>query len=168
MKKAEHVWVVVTDGAQARFLMPNRKVSRLLPAGPADLASPDAKARASGLKSDRPGRTFSSSRSGQRHAIEPKHDHHKLEKHKLSASVVAVLDRARSKRDFEDLIIVAPRRSIGEIRALLSDRVRDCLREEVAKDLTKSSEDQLLSRLKPAIERILVGLPTPGGVDLPQ
>lgn len=155
MKKVEHIWVVVTDGAQARFLMPNRKVSRLLPAGPADLTSTGAKTRASDLKSDRPGRTFNSSRSGQRHAIEPKHDHHKQEKHKFSASVVAVLDRARSKRDFEDLIIVAPRRTIGEIRTLLSERVRDCLREEITKDLTKSSPDALLSRLKPAIERLL-------------
>ena len=117
-------------------------------------AQPEGKPAAS-RRTGRPGRTFSSSRSGQRHAIEPKHDHHKLEKHKFSATVVAVLDRARSKRDFEDLIIVAPRRSIGEIRILLSDRVRDCLREEITKDLTKSSPDALLGRLKPAIERLL-------------
>ena len=155
MKRADHIWVVVTDGAHARFLAPNLKATRLLSAGPDDLTSPDAKTRASGLKSDRPGRTFSSSRSGERHALEPKHDHHKLEKHKFSASVVAVLDRARSRHSFEDLIIVAPRRSIGEIRSLLSDRVRECLREEISKDLTKSSPAELLSLLKPAIDRLL-------------
>lgn len=155
MKRADRIWVVVTDGAHARFLAPNPNATRLLSAGPADLTSPEAKTRASGLKSDRPGRTFSSSRSGQRHAIEPKHDHHKLEKHRFSASVVAVLDRARSKHNFEDLIIVAPRRSIGEIRSLLSDRVRECLRDEISKDLTKSPPDELLSLLKPAIDRLL-------------
>jgi protein required for attachment to host cells len=155
VKKSEHIWVVVTDGAHARFLRPNPKATELLPAGPLDMSSANAKTRSSDLKSDRPGRSFSSSRSGQRHAIEPKHDHHKLEKHKLSEAVVDVLDRACSKRDFEDLIIVAPRRSIGEIRALLSERVRDCLREEIAKDLTKASPSELLSRVKPAIDRLL-------------
>lgn len=155
MKKAAHIWVVVTDGAQARFLMPNPKASELLPAGPPDMSSTDAKMRSSDLKSDRPGRVFGSGRSGQRHAIEPKHDHHKMEKHKLSAAVVDVLDRACSRNDFEDLIIVAPRRSIGEIRTLLPERVRDRLREEVAKDLTKASPDELLSRVKPAIDRLL-------------
>ena len=125
MKKAENIWVVVTDGALARFFAPNPKVNRLLPVA-TELTSARANKRASDLKSDRPGRAFGSSRSGQRHAIEPKHDHHKMEKHRFSALVVDVLDRALLEHDFEDLIIVAPRRSIGEIRALLSDRLRDC------------------------------------------
>jgi protein required for attachment to host cells len=156
VKKSEHIWVVVTDGAQARFLRPDHKASELLPAGPPEMTSSEAKTRSSDLKSDRPGRSFSSSRSGQRHAIEPKHDHHKMEKHKLSAAVVDVLDRACSKHDFEDLIIVAPRRSMGEIRALLPERVRNCLREEIAKDLTKASPGELLNRVKPAIDRLLL------------
>lgn len=139
MKKAEHIWVVVSDRAQVCFLMPNQKISRFVSCRTGRCLSPDANIGASELKSDRPGRSFSSSRSSHRHAFEPKHDHHKVEKHKPSAAVVDVLDRARSKRNFEDLIIVAPRRSIGEIGALLSDRVRDCLREQTAKDLTKSS-----------------------------
>jgi protein required for attachment to host cells len=155
VKKSEHIWIVVTDGAQARFLKPNRKASELLPAGPPDMSSADAKTRSSDLKSDRPGRSFGSSHDGQRHAIEPKHDHHKMEKHKLSAAVVDVLDRACSKEDFKDLIIVAPRRSMGEIRALFPKRLRDRLREEIAKDLTKASPDELLSRVKPAIDRLL-------------
>lgn len=96
----------------------------------------------------RRGRSFSSSCSSHRHAIEPKRDRHKPEEHKLSAAVVDVLDRARSKRSFEDFIIVAPRRRIGEIRALLSERVRDCLREQIAKDLTKST-DELVSSQRP-------------------
>lgn len=155
MKNAAQIWVVVTDGAHARFLTPNRRISRLLPAGPADIFFAGAKTRTSDLKSDRPGRSFSSSRSGRRHAVEPKHDYHKLQKHKLSAAVADVLSGARAKRDFDDLIIVAPRRSIGEIRSLLPEHVRGCLREEIAKDLTKSPPTELLSRIKPAIQRLL-------------
>ena len=118
------------------------------------MSSKSAQTRASDLKSDRPGRSFSSSRSGHRHAVEPKHDYHKLEKHKLSAAVANVLALARTNHDFEDLIIVAPRRSIGEIRTLLPEQVRACVREEIAKDLTKSSPEALLSRLRPLIARI--------------
>ena len=71
-----------------------------------------------------------------RHAFEPPHDYHKLEKHRFMATLAEALDDACGRRAFDDLILVAPRRSLGELRGLLSKRVQGSVRQEVAKDLT--------------------------------
>jgi protein required for attachment to host cells len=154
MKKTRKMWIIVADGAYARFLAPDKKLSRFLPVGPVEMSSAAARVHSSDLKSDRPGRSFSSNGNGLRHAIEPKHDYHKLEKHKLAVAVADVLDRAQSQHAFDDLVVVAPRRSLGEIRTLLPRRVRACIREEVAKDLVNSTPHELLIRLKPVVERL--------------
>ena len=74
-----------------------------------------------------PGRTFSASRNGVRHAFEPPHGYHKLEKHRFMATLADALDDACGRRAFDDLILVAPCRSLGELRGLLSKRVQGIL-----------------------------------------
>jgi protein required for attachment to host cells len=154
MKKTNHIWIVVSDGAHARFLTPNDDIAGFQPVGPGELNSPAAQLRARQLKSDRPGRSFGSSRSGVRHAIEPKHDYHKMEKHDFSAAVAHALDQARGQRAFEALVLVAPHRSLGELRSLLPDRVKACVREEIAKDLTGNTSDVLWKKLAPVVGRL--------------
>jgi protein required for attachment to host cells len=151
MRKIRNVWVVVADGAKARFYTPNEDVSGFQAAGPVIALSRAAKLRSRELKSDRPGRSVSSARSGLRHAIEPKHDHHKLEKHRFTAALAGVLDQALSDGAFDDLVIVAPRRSLGEMRILLPEHVKARVQAEVAKDLTRQSADQLWPKLAPTV-----------------
>ena len=147
MKKIREVWIVVADGAKALFYAPSDDVSMLHPVGPTIAMSPTARLRSRQLKSDRPGRSVSSSRTGLRHAIEPKHDHHKMEKHRFTKAVSKHLEGALSRRAFEGLIIVAPRRSLGELRSLLPDDVRVRVQAEVAKDLTGQSPDKLWEQI---------------------
>lgn len=150
-KRPPNTWIVVADGARARFLKPDAGTAKLVPAGPADLASPQSRQRTRDLKSDRPGRSFSASRSGVRHAFEPPHDYHKLEKHRFMAALAEVLDDACGRRAFDDLILVAPRRSLGELRGLLSKRVQGSVRQEVAKDLASDPPGRLHRRLAPLL-----------------
>jgi protein required for attachment to host cells len=147
MRKKRSVWVVVADGAKAVFYTPNSELSGFQPAGPVIALSPAAKLQSRQLKSDRPGRTLSSARNGVRHAIEPKHDYHKLEKHRFTAELVDRLNRALTDNAFDDLIIVAPRRSLGEMRILMSDQVKARIQTELAKDLTHHSSDELWRKL---------------------
>jgi protein required for attachment to host cells len=79
-----------------------------------------------------------------------------MEKHKFTAQLAKVLDGAVGKRSFDSLVLVAPRRSLGELRELLSDRVQACLRHEMAKDLTKSSRTELWKKLAPTVKDIAV------------
>lgn len=150
-KRPLKTWIVVADGARARFFRPDEETAKLVPAGLPDMVAPQSRQRTRDLKSDKPGRSFSSSRSGVRHAFEPPHDYHKLEKHRFMATLATALDMACSRGDFDDLVLVAPRRSLGELRGLLSKRVQGRVREEVAKDLTNDPPGRLRQRLGPVM-----------------
>lgn len=108
--KRFRTWIVVADGARARFFTASEDGRKLVPARD--------------FKSDKPGRSYSSSRSGVRHAFEPPHDYHKIEKHRFSESVAKALDEASESKAFDRLVLVAPHRSLGELRELLSARVK--------------------------------------------
>ena len=150
-KRPIKTWIVVADGARARFFRPDDESAKLVPAGLPDMVEPQSRLRPRDLKSDKPGRSYSSSRSGVRHALEPPHDYHKLEKHRFMATLATTLDTACGRREFDDLILVAPRRSLGELRGLLSKRVQARVREEVAKDLTSEPAGRLHRQLGPLL-----------------
>lgn len=146
--KRPRTWIVVADGARARFFVPSDDGKKFVAARQADMVAPESRGHARDLKSDKPGRSFASSRSGVRHAVEPMHDPHKLEKHRFSAALAEVLDGACGRREFDRIILVAPRRSLGELRGLLSARVQRGIAKEVAKDLTNETAAGLWRRLQ--------------------
>lgn len=153
MPKQKTLWIVVADGARARFFTLDQERSGLASAGIPDLVSAEVHGHARDLKSDRPGRSFSTAGGGTRHAVEPRHDYHKSVKHKFSAELAQLLEDARRKRRFEALVLVAPRRSLGELRGLLTQGVKAMLREEVPKDLTKHTAAGLWRQLSPILGR---------------
>jgi protein required for attachment to host cells len=138
---------VVADGARARFYRWSEDARRLVPAGPAGIVSSASRQRSRDLKSDKPGRGHSSSRDGVRHAFEPPHDYHKLEKRRFTASLVRTLDDACQRLEFDRLVLVAPRRSLGELRLLLPQRVQSCIAQEVPRDLTNETAAGVWRRL---------------------
>ena len=150
-KKIPVTWIVVADGARGRFFKPDEDAKKLVSAGLADLVAPQSREKPRELKSDKPGRRYSSSRGGMRHALEPAHDYHKLEKHRFMATLAETLDGACGKRQFDDVVLVAPRRSLGELLGLLSKRVQDRIRLEVPKDLTNKTAGDLWRRLGPMV-----------------
>jgi protein required for attachment to host cells len=153
IRKHPRTLVVVADGARARFLSASGDGSKLVPAGLSDMVAPLNRRPARDLKSDKPGRSYSSSRSGMRHALEPPHDYHKIEKHRFSAAVAEALHKASETNAFDRLVLVAPRRSLGELRSLLSDRVKKQVDQEIAKDLTTATPAQLWRHLQPLIRQ---------------
>lgn len=157
-KRLSKTWIVVADGARARFFEPDADQAKLVPIGGADLVAPSSRLQSRELKSDKPGRGLSAPGSTIRHAFEPPHDYHKLEKHRFMATVAAALDKACSRHAFDDLILVAPRRSLGELRGLLSKRVQVRVRHEVAKDLSSEPPGRLPDRLRPLLA-LRAGIP---------
>jgi protein required for attachment to host cells len=150
--KRPRTWIVVADGARARFFTPSEDLKKFIAAQQADMVAPESLGHSRDLKSDKPGRSYASSRSGVRHAVEPAHDPHKLEKHRFSVALAEALDGACGRREFDQLILVAPRRSLGELRGLMTARVQRCLQKEVAKDLTKETVAGLWRRLGPLVK----------------
>ncbi|HEV7547126.1 MAG TPA: host attachment protein [Reyranella sp.] len=146
--------IVVADGARARFFEPNHDTLTLVPARQADLVAPDSRRLTHDIVTDRPGRGFGSAHSSNRHAFEAPHDYHKLEKHNFTAALAQTLEDSRARREFDRLVLVAPRRSLGELHALLSPQVKKMVSHEIAKDLTTSTPVELWR----ALEKVL---PTP-------
>lgn len=147
--KSPRTWIVVADGARARFFAASDDGRRLVSVRGVDMVAPTSRGRTRDLEGDKPGRAYASSRSGARHALEPAHDPHKLAKHRFTAELAQVLDSACGRREFDQIVLVAPRRSLGELRGLMTARVRRCIAREVAKDLTNETASGLWRRLKP-------------------
>jgi len=84
--------------------------------------------------SDLAGRSVSSM-SGSGSAMEEV-DFHQLEEDRFAAGAADMLKRRALANDFESLIIVAPPRTLGELRKHYHKEVAQRLSGEIAKDLT--------------------------------
>ena len=85
-------------------------------------------------KTDEPGRAFSSVSSG-RSAYEET-DFHQLEEDRFAAETAELLRKRALQNDFESLIIIAPPKTLGELRKHYHKEVEKRLTGEIAKDLT--------------------------------
>jgi protein required for attachment to host cells len=149
MPALKKTWVVVADSAHAHLLVPNADATMLDPA--ALPAMPEVEPHARDVTSDRPGRGFSSAGGGPRHAYEPQHDYHKMEKHQFVAALAKTLDSAARTGKFEHLIVIAPPRTVGELRTLMSDHVESKLVQTIQKDLMKASISEVWEQVGPTV-----------------
>jgi protein required for attachment to host cells len=91
---------------------------------------PDLKDRE--IKSDEPGRAFSSVGNG-RSAYEET-DFHQLEEDRFAADTAEMLKSRALRNDYEALIVVAPPKTLGELRKHYHKEVEKRLLAEVPKD----------------------------------
>lgn len=84
---------------------------------------------------DRPGRSFSSVGNG-RSSVEQT-DWHDLEEHRFAREIAAVLAKVIRERNIEALVVVAPPRTLADLRAAFHADVKKIIIAEVDKDLTK-------------------------------
>ena len=80
------------------------------------------------------GRT-SSPRGGIQSSVEPT-DFHQIEEDRFAAEAADMLKRRALRNDYESLIIVAPPRTLGEMRKHYHVEVSQRLKGEIDKDLT--------------------------------
>ena len=85
------------------------------------------------LKTDEPGRAFSSVGDG-RSAYEET-DFHQQEEDRFAAETAEMLKSRALRNDYEALVVVAPPRTLGELRKHYHKEVERRLVAEVAKDL---------------------------------
>ncbi|MGB8602779.1 MAG: host attachment family protein [Rhizomicrobium sp.] len=132
-------WIVVLDGAQARFFALRQsedgqvfeEIAEPLAATPRVVA--------------KPGRSFATGMA--RGVVEPRLNARKLEKHDFIHEIAGRLDAAAAQKDYSRLILAAPPRSLGELREVLSARVLNKLVHEIPKTLTNLPTDQLWNKL---------------------
>lgn len=143
MKKIE-TWIVVADAARARFFRLEQPERTLEPVWEHEFVGVHAASRE--IASDRPGRTFDSSGS-HRHAKEPPTDPARYEKLSFARQLTHKLEEERKRNAFERVFIVAPPQFLGDMRAVMSEPLRNLVAAEVNKDLSKLKPHELAGQL---------------------
>ena len=143
MKKTV-TWILVADGARARILKNDGPGKGIQQAVDAEFQTEHP--RTSEMGTDRPGRTHESANSA-RHALEPTVDWHRFEKEKFAKEMAKILDQAGSTGAYDRLILVAPPKTLGDLRGALGDATRKKVSGEIDKDLTHVSVGEMPGRL---------------------
>jgi protein required for attachment to host cells len=126
-------WVVVCDGKKA-LVLENEGDTKFLNLKTRNVYEhEDAATREMGT--DAPGRAFNSVGSG-RSAMEQT-DWHDQEEQRFLHMLLGHLDAAVNAGKTKSLIIVAPPRALGMLRQSYSHSLRNALRAEIDKDLTR-------------------------------
>jgi protein required for attachment to host cells len=133
---------VIADGGRARFVAMDGGDFRTL----SSFVSSEMHKRTADLGRDRPARVKESANAA-RHAVEPKRDLHEAVKEDFVRQVGAAVDQEHSERKFDELVLVAPPRVIGPLKASLSKAMVQYVVKELQKDLTKIADHNLRSHL---------------------
>jgi protein required for attachment to host cells len=84
---------------------------------------------------ERPGREHSSAGAGRSSVTQT--DWHDLEEHKFAREVAAALEKVVRERKAEALVVVAPPRTLADLRKAFHDDVKKKIVAEIDKDLTR-------------------------------
>lgn len=147
MKKTK-TWILVADGARARILQSEGWGSGLTPVPGQERHVNNPPTREQGT--ERPGRVQESANSA-RHAMTPRVDWHRYEKHLFAAELAGVLNRAGQEKAYDRLVIVAPPNTLGDLRAKLDKNTRRMVAAELDKDLTNETLDELQAQLEKVV-----------------
>lgn len=128
-----NAFVFVGDGRKALLLRNegDEKVMNLKTEGVFEDVNPPTHEQGS----ERPGR-LSKSISGPRSAVEPVDWHH-IEEHRFAGTVAAAIEKVVRERKVPALVVVAPPRTLADLRGALHADVRARIVAEINKDLTR-------------------------------
>ncbi len=143
--KHKETWVLIADGMRARILKWQGH-DRFTAALGQEMYDPAVHGHSRDLKSDRPGRAFDPG-SGAHHAIEPRHDPHQQEKHLFTRRVAQMIDAAAARNAFDRLILVAPPKTLGDLRTMLGAVAAKRVIGDVHKDLIHTPINEIASHL---------------------
>lgn len=96
--------------------------------------------------SDRPGRVSEAVLAGRRSAVEAT-DWHDIEEHRFARKVAAAMEQMVRTSKAKALIVVAPPRTLAELRNAFHSDVKACVVGEINKDLTRHPIGEIQRRL---------------------
>lgn len=143
--KAIKTWIVISDAARARILLHEGVGHGLSQVTGHDFREPCKTAQE--IMADRPGRAFDSHGQG-RHAMEPSSDPVREEKKQFAQNIADFLDEQAHANAFDRLVIVAPPKTLGDLRTAFSKEIAGMVYAELSKDLTKIPNDEIEKHLE--------------------
>lgn len=138
-------WILVADEARARVLEARRADGTITERE--SFIHEEGRQHARDVVADRLPRAQESV-GGARHAIEPHTDLETVEAGRFAHELAAALESGRVGRAYERLVLVAPPRFLGTLRAVLSDEVHKHVVGSLPKDVTRESADDIRERVK--------------------
>lgn len=141
-----NAWILVGDGRKALVLR-NEGDATYPNLRRVDVFENDDNPATAKIGTDRPGSTTAYATG--RHGGVEQTDWHDIAEHRFAQHVAQLLDGRSSKGDFSTLVVVAPPRTLADLRQSFSKSLRDKIIGEVDKDLTKHPIHE--------IERLLTG-----------
>jgi protein required for attachment to host cells len=128
-----NAYVFVGDGRKALFLRNdgNQKFPKLR----AEKVFEDENPPTHEQGTDRPGRLSETAVVGRRSAVEPT-DWHDLGEHRFARNVAAAIEQVIRAGKTKILIVVAPPKTLADLRAAFHADVKACITAEINKDLT--------------------------------
>ena len=144
LKIPNNALVFVGDGRKALFLrnhgdakFPNLRTEKVF-----EEENPSTHEQGS----DRPGRLGEAALAGRRSAVEPT-DWHDIEEHRFARKVAAAMEQMVRASKAKALIVVAPPKTLAELRNAFHPDVKACIIAEINKDLTKHPLDEIEKHL---------------------
>ena len=144
LKIPNNALVFVGDGRKALFLrnhgdakFPNLRTEKVF-----EEENPSTHEQGS----DRPGRLGKVALAGRRSAVEPT-DWHDIEEHRFARKVAAAMEQMVRATKAKALIVVAPPKTLAELRNAFHPDVKACIIAEISKDLTKHPLDEIEKHL---------------------
>ncbi len=125
--------IVVGDGRKALILVNDGTAEHPSLTVETVLNQPDPPSRE--LGSDRPGRVYAS--IGARRSATEETDWHQLAEDRFAHEIVAGLVRLAERERLKKLVLVAPPRTMAELRKALPEAFSALITAEITKDLTK-------------------------------
>ncbi|MGZ3693898.1 MAG: host attachment protein [Bdellovibrionota bacterium] len=95
------------------------------------------------LVADKPGRKFSSSRSGVRHGFEPRSLYHEQVAIQFARRIGKAIDRSLLDKEFSDLVVLAEPHFLGLLNKGFSQRVKAKVINEVPREWHEGSDRDL-------------------------
>jgi protein required for attachment to host cells len=135
--------VLVADGRRMLFLRNHGDPSKLSLQLEAQQEQANPPTREQGT--DSPGRTFAS--SGTRRSAIEQTDFHQIEEDRFAATAAQLLQERALNHDFKALVVIAPPRTLGELRKHYHKEVESRIIRELHKDLTGFSIDDIETEL---------------------
>jgi len=146
-----NTYILVADSGSARLLRVDGAAPKRTLAEIARLECPSARRLPQELVSDRTGRLFARGNAGMlgpasrsRSGADNDSDPRIVLIDRFAASIARRLDLERRRKSFDQLVVIAAPRFLGRLRARLSAPTRALVRRELARDLLRSSDAQVL------------------------
>ena len=138
--------VLVVDGRRARFLRNKGSPRHVELITERELEQENPPTREQGT--DRPGRYLGPD-GVSRSAVEQT-DWHRQGEQRFAAQIAAMLYQMAHAHTFNELVVIAPPKTLGDLRAALHPEAATRIVTEVAKDLTSLPVPELAKRLSAA------------------